>query len=129
MTKVAVGATFTDLSISGSTAVTFGGVTTVTAGNLLALPTNIGNFSRDRFSAVPEVSAKLGYQIMPNVRAFVGYDFMYWTGVVRPGGAIDTTVNTTQLGGALTGAARPLPQFNASDYWVHGVNLGVKAAF
>jgi hypothetical protein len=129
MTKVAVGATLTDLSISGSTAVTVGGATTVTAGGLLAQPTNIGNFGRDRFSAVPEASAKLGYQLTQNVRAFVGYDFMYWTGVVRPGGAIDTTVNSTQIGGALTGAARPLPQFNTSDYWVHGVNLGVKAAF
>ena len=67
----------------------------VTAGSLLAQTTNIGNFSRDRFSAVPEVSAKLGYQVTPNIRAFVGYDFMYWTVIIRPGDAIDTTFNPT----------------------------------
>lgn len=130
MTKIAVGATLTDLTIGGSTATTSGGVTTVTAGDLLAQPTNIGHFSRARFSAVPEASARLGYQITPVVQAFVGYDVMYWTGVVRPGGAIDTTVNVSQLnGGALTGQARPQPQFNSTDYWAHGLNVGVKAAF
>jgi hypothetical protein len=130
MTKIALGATLTDLSISGSNTVTAGGVPVVTAGSLLTQPTNIGNFSRSRFAAVPEISAKLGYQVTQNIRAFVGYDFMYWTGVVRPGGAIDTTVNISQAGGgALIGATRPLQQFGASDYWAHGVNLGVKATF
>jgi hypothetical protein len=79
---------------------------------------------------VPEVSAKLGYQVTPNIRTFVGYDFMYWTSVLRPGGAIDTTVNASQAGGGvLVGAARPLPQFTTSEFWVHGVNVGVKADF
>ena len=54
----------------------------------------------------------------------------YWIGVVRPGGAIDTTVNATQIGGgALVGAARPAPQFDTSNYWAHGANFGIKAAF
>ncbi len=109
---------------------TAGGVTTVTAGNVYTQPTNIGNFSRDRFSVVPEISAKLGYQIAPNIRAFVGYDFIYWTGVTRPGNAIDTSINPSQAnGGVLVGPARPAPQFNASDYWVHGVTIGAKSAF
>ncbi|MET0723229.1 MAG: BBP7 family outer membrane beta-barrel protein [Tardiphaga sp.] len=102
----------------------------VTAGSLLAQTTNIGNFSRDRFSAVPEVSAKLGYQVTPNIRAFVGYDFMYWTVIIRPGDAIDTTFNPTLFPPVLfAGAARPAPRFDTSDYWVHGANIGVKATF
>lgn len=130
LAKVAVGATFNELSINGSSGVTTGGVTTVTAGGLLAQPTNIGDFSRTRLAAVPEFSAKLGYQITPAIRVFAGYDVMYWTGVVRPGGAIDTTVNVTQIGGgALVGAARPAPQFDTSNYWAHGANFGIKAAF
>ena len=130
LAKVAVGATLNDLSISGSSSVTTGGVSTVTAGGLLALPTNIGDFSRTRLAAVPELSAKLGYQITPTIRIFAGYDVMYWTGVVRPSGAIDTTVNATQIGGgALVGTARPAPQFDTSNYWAHGANFGIKAAF
>ena len=69
----------------------------VTAGSLLAQTTNIGNFSRDRFSAVPEVSAKLGYQVTPNIRAFVGYDLMCWTVIIRPGDAIDTTFQSNSI--------------------------------
>lgn len=130
LAKVAVGATLNDLSISGSSSVTTGGVTTVTAGGLLALPTNIGDLSRTRLAAVPEFSAKLGYQITSTIRIFAGYDVMYWTGVLRPGGAIDTTVNATQIGGgALVGTARPTAQFDTSNYWAHGANFGIKAAF
>ena len=129
-TKVALGATLTDLSISGLNTVSAGGAPVVTAGNLLAQPTNIGSFNRNQFSVVPEISAKLGYQITSNIRAFVGYDFIYWTCVTRPGGATDIAVNPSQLGGgALVGSARPAPQFNATDYFVHGANIGVKATF
>jgi len=66
----------------------------------------------------------------PNIRAFVGYDFMYWTVIIRPGDAIDTTFNPTLFPPVLfAGAARPAPRFDTSDYWVHGANIGVKATF
>jgi hypothetical protein len=130
LAKVALGATFTNISVSGSTAATGGGVTTTSPGGLLALPTNIGSFSDERFSVVPEFNARLGYQITPQWRAFAGYNLIYWTGVVRPGGTIDTTVNPSQLPpGALVGEARPAPKADTSDYWVHGVNVGVAFSF
>ena len=41
------------------------------------------------------------------------------------GGVIDTSVNPTQLPpGTLAGPGRPQPQFNRSDLWAHGINLG-----
>jgi hypothetical protein len=130
LAKAAVGATLTDISINGSTVTTAGGTTTAAAGGLLALPTNIVSFGQDRISVVPELSARLGYQITPQLRAFAGYNFIYWTGVVRPGGIVDTTVNPTQLPpGALVGAARPAPRADPTDYWVHGVNVGVAFNF
>ena len=50
----------------------------------------------------------------------------WWTGLVRPGGAIDSTVNPTQLPpGTLAGPARPQIQFNTTDYWVQGFNVGL----
>jgi Putative beta barrel porin-7 (BBP7) len=42
---------------------------------------------------VPELSLQAGYQIAPGWRLTAGYDVMYWTGVQRAGGLIDTTVN------------------------------------
>jgi hypothetical protein len=64
-----------------------------------------------------------------DVRVFAGYSLLYWTGLVRPGGAIDTTINRTQIGGPLAGPARPEPQSNSSDYWAQGLNLGATYRF
>src|SRR5947208_17125615 len=56
------------------------------AGGLLALPTNIGHVRENHFAVVPDVSAKIGYQVAPSIRIHAGYSFLYWTNVIRPGG-------------------------------------------
>jgi hypothetical protein len=99
-------------------------------GGILALPTNIGHRSADRFAVIPEVGLKLGYDLTPHLRLYVGYDFMYVSSVVRPGDQIDLAVNRTQIPTALgpsplVGVARPAPQFNATDFWVQGFNVGL----
>jgi large repetitive protein len=67
-------------------------------GGFLVLPSNIGTHQTSRFSVVPEVGVNLGYAITPGVRVSIGYTFMFWTQVVRPGDQIDLRVNTTQPG-------------------------------
>jgi len=130
LAKVAVGGTFTNIAVNGSSVNNIGGVITGGPGGLLALPTNMGNFSDQRFSVVPELNARVSYQFAPQLRAIVGYNFMYWTGVVRPGGVIDTTVNPTQLPpGPLVGVARPAPRADTSDFWAHGVSVGLAYNF
>src|SRR5262245_36117689 len=130
LAKVAVGGTFTNIAVNGSSVNNIGGVISAAPGGLLALPTNMGNFSEQRFSVVPELNARIGYQFTPQLRAVVGYNFIYWTGVVRPGGVIDTTVNPTQIPpGPLVGAARPAPRADTSDFWAHGVSLGLAYNF
>ena len=99
------------------------------AGGFYALPTNIGRFSSSRFAVVPEVAAELGYQVNTNVRVFAGYSLLYWTGLVRPGGAIDTAINTTQIGGVLAGPTRPQPLSNSTDYWAQGLTVGATYRF
>jgi len=129
LAKVAVGGTFTNIAVNGSTVVA-GALTIAGPGGLLAAPTNMGNFSDQRFSVVPELNARVSYQFAPQLRAIVGYNFMYWTGVVRPGGVIDTTVNPTQLPpGPLVGVARPAPRADTSDFWAHGVSVGLAYNF
>jgi hypothetical protein len=128
--KLALGATISDMGINGATTTTVPGAAPVTtAGGFYALPTNIGSFSSSRFAAVPELAAELGYQVNADVRVFAGYSLLYWTGLVRPGGAIDTTINPTQIGGPLAGRARPQPQTNSTDYWAQGLNLGATYRF
>jgi hypothetical protein len=127
LAKLAIGGTFTQVNIDGSTVVTVPGfASTTSAGGLYSQPTNIGNETSSRFAVAPELGLNIGYQVTNGLRAFAGYSLLYWTGLVRPGGAIDTTINFSQTGGgALVGPARPQRQLNTTDYWAQGLNLGL----
>ncbi len=130
--QVALGTTDQVINVSGSTVIAPPGqVPTVGNGGFLALPTNSGHFTRDRFAVVPEVGINVGYQVTQYLRAFVGYSFLYWSNVVRPGDQIDRTVNPTQLPLTvitpphLIGPARPAPVLRDTDFWAQGINFGV----
>jgi hypothetical protein len=132
--KVALGNTHEEIVINGGTRITPPGTApTVAAGGLLALPSNIGTFSHDAFAVVPEVGVTLGYQVNCHLRAYVGYNFLYWSDVVRPGDQIDRNINTTQLprtpGGASSTAGPPSFNFKETDFWVQGITLGFEFRF
>jgi hypothetical protein len=133
MGKVALGVTHQTVDVSGSTTVTTpAGAVTVLPGGLLALPSNIGHYSRNQFSVVPELNVNVGYQVTDHLRVFAGYSFLYWNHVVRPSDAIDLQVNSTRTPLSLVapnGPVRPLFTFRDSDYWVQGVNFGVQLRF
>lgn len=98
-----------------------------------ALPTNIGNHSRNDLAFVPEVTVNAGYTFMDHYRVFLGYNFLYLSNVLRPGDQIDRTLNLSQLSvgfaggaGTLIGPARPAVPFNDSSFWAQGVNFGLE---
>ncbi len=79
---------------------------------------------------VPEISLNLGYNITPRLRALVGYTFLYWTNVGRPGDQIDLLLNPSQFPpGTLSGAPRPAFNYNDSDFWAQGLNFGAEYRF
>jgi len=126
---LALGANFNSAAINGmTTANFFGGGPTTLPGGLLALTSNIGNFSQTRFAAVPELSLKTGYEVAPQWRIIAGYDLLYWTDVQRAGGLIDTTVNLNFIppGSGPGGPQRPMPVFNTSPLLAQGFNVGVR---
>ncbi len=136
--QVALGVTSQTIDIAGSqTVVTPAGQVTTVPGGLLALASNSGHFHRDRFGVVPEVGLRVGYYITPNVRVFVGYDFLYWSNVVRPGDQVDTSVNVTQIpnfGSAPAFAppsnlVRPIVPFRATGFWAQGINAGIEVRY
>jgi hypothetical protein len=129
--KVAVGENHSSAQVNGATTIAAGGGAPVTSpGGLLALPTNMGSFSQARFALVPELALKLGYQVTPQLRLHAGYDFLFWSQVVRPGNVIDTGINPTQIPpGVLAGAGRPLPRLDGSDFWAQGFDLGAVFSF
>lgn len=115
------------LDIDGSRTVTSGGASVTTPGGLLAQPSNIGHYSDDEFTIVPEAQVRVQYSFFENFRVFAGYRMLYITEVLRPGDQIDRTINETQFnGGALTGAARPTVNFASGSAWLQGVDAGIE---
>jgi hypothetical protein len=97
-------------------------------GGLLALPgTNIGHYHREMFGVVPEAAFTIGYQITPRLQATLGYNFLYWSSVARPGEQIDRNVNRTfqPFAGPPMGAAKPAFPFAGSDFWAQGLTVGL----
>jgi hypothetical protein len=132
--KFALGTMHDTVGIQGVTTLAAPGVTTIAAGGLLAQPTNIGKYSHDRVAFIPEVGLKVGYQVNDHVRVYVGYDFLYFNNVVRPGDQIDRVVNVSQLpnitspatGEPVRGVPRPMFNFKDSDFWAQGINFGLE---
>ncbi|TFV45280.1 BBP7 family outer membrane beta-barrel protein [Bradyrhizobium niftali] len=125
--KVALGANLNTADVSGSTTSTIAGFTTTVPGGFLALASNSGHFSQTKFAVIPELSLKAGYQIAPAWRLTVGYDVLYWTGVQRAGGLIDTNINPSLVPpGPPAGPTRPLPVMNTTNLLAQGFSFGVR---
>lgn len=125
--RVGVGNVHQTVDISGSTIITENGQSTTYNNGLYAQRTNAGNYTRDRFTMIPELGATLGYQFTRRLRLTTGYSLIYWGNVVRPGEQIDPTVNPNLLApeaNPFSGALRPQFQFRETDYWVQGLSFG-----
>ena len=129
----AAGATFQRSEVSGSSgSVTPAGARVSAVGGVLALPSNMGSVDRTVCSILPEAGATVGYQVMDNLRVFVGYNVLSWTNVGRAGERIDRNVNGTFIPDPTTGTAagvgQPFPTTRERDssFWVHGWTAGVE---
>ncbi len=131
--KLGIGATEQTVDINGFNSTTSPtGMVSSSANGLLTRTGpmgNIGHNVRSEFSIVPEIGLNLGYQLTDHVRLFVGYDFLYWTNVVRPGSQVDTGIDPNQVlanPANSPGANRPAFSFHNTDFWAQGVNVGVE---
>lgn len=105
-------------------------------GGYFTQPTNIGVQTRDRFAVIPQTNINLAYNITCNLRARIGYTFLYVSSVARPGNSVDGVINPTQAPGitgaasqTLFGPARPAPLLHGSDFWAQGLNFGFDLAY
>jgi hypothetical protein len=130
--KVALGDTHQGVDVSGFTSIAPpGAATTTLPRGLLALPSNSGHFTRDRFGVVPEGRLGVGVQVTDYLRVSAGYTFLYWSNVARPGDQIDRVVNPAALpilGGTApaVGPARPALVFKDTDFWAQGLSFGLE---
>jgi Putative beta barrel porin-7 (BBP7) len=117
--------------VGGQRIVSPTGVVTTANGGLLALSSNSGQFVRDRFAVLPELGVNLGWQVTDWCRLSVGYNFLYWSSVVRPADQIDRVLDETRIPNfetnfGPTGINRPAPLVRATDFWAQGINFGVE---
>jgi hypothetical protein len=125
---VGLGTTQQVVDVSGSTRITGGSSPGSFPGGLLTQTSNIGRHTRDLFGVVPEVGLNVGYQFTNHLRAFVGYNFIYWNNVVRPGNAVDLRVNPNLIPppNGLGGPSLPAFAFRGSEFWAQGVTFGIE---
>lgn len=130
---VALGNVHQTVDIDGSTTITTPGGTPQTfPGGLLTQPSNIGHYERDKFAAVPWVGLKLGLQVTPRVRTYIGYDFMYFGNVLRAGDQIDLRVNPTQIPPRTAGVTGPaFPAFTPKETGasINAIRIGLEARY
>src|SRR5262249_4601730 len=135
--KIALGDTHQVLNIEGDTVKLLpGGGVQMAQGGLLALPSNSGRFARDRFTVVPELGVKLGYHVTDNLVVTVGYTWMYWSSVLRPGDQIDRVIDSNSVPSFFRNlipptrlGQRPIAPLRGTDFWAQGITFGLECNF
>ena len=131
LAKVALGNQVQRARISGRTVIddTIDPPEVYSNAGILALPSNIGEYRRDKFTAIPEFGAEVSCYLTHHLRAHVGYHLIYWPNAVRSGELIDLNVDLDQIPPAQGSGTRPAFHWSDSDYWAQGLNFGLEARF
>lgn len=102
------------------------------AEGVFAQPANEGRTSSSRFAVVPEVQLKIGYALTPRLRLTLGYDFLYYSNVLRPSEQIDRNVpkgQTFRQASPVISTVTPSRKFETTDFFAHGFSLGMELRF
>lgn len=99
-------------------------------GGVLANAGNIGTFTNDRFSYIPEVGASFGIALTRGLTGYVGVNFIYMPDVIRVGNAVNPVVSSSSVpfspNFGTPGAPRgPAFRFVEEDFWIGGVTAGL----
>lgn len=121
--RLALGCTVQSLDISGQS--NSGPV------GILATTSSSGRHQRTVFSVMPELGLTVGYQVTDSMRAYAGYDVLYWSNVLRPGNQIERTITLPMPGGPTPtlGKTRPTTLFHPTDFWAQGIHLGLEFCY
>ncbi len=128
--KVAAGENHETLTMAGGSYLVPPGVGSPTVsvpGGLLTGSGNLGRFTHDETTYLPEVNMKVSYYLRPHIQLTAGYDLLYMPNVIRATDQIDHRVSGSQLP-FLTGATQGglnAPLFRTSDFWAEGFSLGL----
>ena len=95
-----------------------------------AQPSNEGHRSTNKFAVVPEVDLKLGYDLTPDIQLTVGYNFIYYSSVLRPTDQIDRSFSKgLPFGQDPTATNGPVAKMKTTDFYAQGLTVGVGFKF
>jgi len=134
-TKLALGATASDIKISGTgLSNQFSGSPGIALGypgGYLAQPTNEGNYRDANFAVLPEVGMNVGYDVTARLNIFMGFSAFYLSQAARSAEQMSPLINPSQSPAftnvnstALVGPAAPLPTWDIGNFWAYGLNFG-----
>jgi hypothetical protein len=130
--KIALGCSREVVTIRGFTGIDTQPATSVNAG-LFALSTNSGRHGANSIAFVPEVGVSLKFQLNEHIGLLAGYSFLYWSRVARPGDQIDPNINVNLVPTSRTfgagGVVQPAFNLRHTDFFAHGVHLGVEVRY
>lgn len=92
---------------------------------LFAQSSNIGTITQNNFTFIPEMNAKLRYQL-GRAQLGVGYTLIVLPNVAMAPGQIDQNIDALNILGTPTA---PTPHFSTEAYFLHGLDLGLSWQF
>ena len=91
---------------------------------------NAGKFTHNNLEAVPEGSIKIAYAFNEHFSVSLGYFFLYFPNVVRPGDQIDRRVNVQSVPAAPFSPLLPgPPSLGTNNLTVNGFTAGMQFSF
>lgn len=134
--KIGIGGAHETLVINGNSTLiqTPTSAPNTVPGGLLALSGNIGRYHGDPFVWVPEAAFQIGYRFFNHTELFLGYQFTYISQVLRPADQIDFAVSPNQVPtsssfGFPGGVNHPTTILKQADFWVQGINFGLRITY
>jgi hypothetical protein len=136
LAKMAMGDNHETVIINGSTTFNNGQTTKTYPGvGIYAVNASGANgnpplHTLDQFVVIPNFGVEMGYQLTCHLRAFVGYNLIYWAPVMRAGDQIDQNIAPSNWAPPVAGNL-PFPQYLArqTNFWAQGINVGAEFRF
>ena len=119
LAKVGLGGVNQTIITNGASVITDPSGGTNTLEGLLVRDSNRGEFTRSRFTAIPEFSVRYTKHLNDTLDFSLGYSVIYWGHAVQPGNQIDTNVDMTNTSG------QPTMPFTIDHYWAQSLNMGL----
>ena len=127
--KGAIGSSRRNILINGaSTLVDVDGNVTAYEAGVLAQPSNIGNYNDDEFAFTSELGVSLQYDLTCQLRASVGYTFLYWSDVSRALDHVSLTIDPDLIPPP-GGTAANTFEWVTDDFWAQGLTAGFEYQF